>query len=40
MGRDLHKEMLAANNGRYQSSEKAVMCKSDVREGVQVTVLF
>jgi len=33
--------MLATdNNGRQQSSEKAVAYESDVSEGVQVTVLF
>jgi len=39
-GRDLNEETLAADNGRWQSSEKAVACENDVSEGVQVTVLF
>ena len=40
MGRDLNEEMLAADNGRQQSSEKAVTWESDVSDGVQVTALF
>jgi hypothetical protein len=31
-GRDLKEEKSAADNGRYQSSEKAVAYESDVRE--------
>jgi len=31
---------LAADNGRKQSSEKAVAYESDVSEGVQVAVLY
>jgi hypothetical protein len=39
-GRDLNEETLAADNGRQQSSEKAVAYESDVSEGVQGNVLY
>jgi len=29
------RKLLAADSGRWQSSEKAVACESDVSEGVQ-----
>ena len=39
-GRDLNEEMLAADNRRQQSSQKAFTYESDVSDGVQVTVVF